>query len=197
LAIEWSLYKIAHQAPAIKAKRLAVQHANVSPWLATLSGGPALSLYSQTNFCLNHNRRLKVLHKKTLIALAAAVALGCVPMATNASAAGHQNEGRGGGGQGGGGQAFAGHGGGGHAMAGPARGGNGSAGYARGGRVVVRSGGGGYYGGGGGYYDGGGPVYYNGPIYDSCSGYGYGGCPGYGVPLVGAVINGILGGPGY
>ena len=134
-----------------------------------------------------------MLHKKTFIALAAAVALGCVPVATNALAAGHP------GGHGGGGQAFAGHGGG-HAMAGPARGGNGSAGYARagrgsagyagGGRVVVRSGGGGYYGGG--------PVYYNAPIYDSCSGYGYnyGGCPGYGVPVVGAVINGILGGYG-
>ena len=125
-----------------------------------------------------------MLHKKTFIALAAAVALGCVPAATNALAAGHP------GGHGGGGQAFAGHGGG-HAMAGPAHGGNGSAGYARGGRVVVRSGGGGYYGGGG-------PVYDNGPIYDSCSGYGYGygGCPGYGVPIVGAVINGILGGYG-
>jgi hypothetical protein len=135
-----------------------------------------------------------VLHKKTFIALAAAVALGCVPAATNALAAGHP------GGHGGGGQAFAGHGGG-HATAGPARGGNGSAGYARGGRgsagyarggrIVVRSGGGGYYGGGG-------PVYDNGPIYDSCSGYGYGygGCPGYGVPIVGAVINGILGGYG-
>jgi hypothetical protein len=102
-----------------------------------------------------------VLHKKTFIALAAAVALGCVPMATNASAAGHP-----GGGHGGGGASFAGHGGGGHAMAGPARGG--------------------YYGGG--------------PVYDSCagydSGYGYGGCPGYGVPLVGGVINGILGGYG-
>jgi hypothetical protein len=78
-------------------------------------------------------------------------------------------------------------------MAGPARGGRGSAGYAGGGRVV-RSGGGGYYGGGGGGYYGGGPVY------DSCagynSGYGYNGCPGYGVPLVGAVINGVLGGYG-
>ena len=132
-----------------------------------------------------------MLHKKTLIALAAAVALGCVPMATNASAAGHQNSGHGGGGH-----AMAGHGGGGRAMAGPARGGYGSAGYARGGRVVVRSGGG-YYGGGGGYY-GGQQVYDNGPIYDSCSGYGYGygGCPGYGVPIVGAVINGIFGGYG-
>jgi hypothetical protein len=133
-----------------------------------------------------------VLHKKTLIALAAAVALGCVPVATNALAAGHQNNGHGGGGQ-----SFAGHGGGGgHAMAGPARGGNGSAGYARagrgsagyagGGRVVVRSGGGGYYGGG--------PVYYDAPIYDSCAGYGYGECPSYGVPIVGAVINSVLGG---
>jgi hypothetical protein len=137
-----------------------------------------------------------VLHKKTLIALAAAVAIGCVPVATNALAAGHQNSGHGGGGQsfaghgGGGGQAFAGRGGSGRAMAGPARGGYGSAGYARGGRVVVRSGGG-YYGGG--YYGGG-------PVYDSCagydSGYGYSGCPGYGVPVVGAVINGILGGYG-
>jgi hypothetical protein len=133
-----------------------------------------------------------VLHKKTLIALAAAVALGYVPMATNASAAGHQNSGHGGGGHamaghGGGGQAFAGRGGGGRAMAGPGRG---SAGYAGGGRVV-RSGGGGYYGGGGGYYGGG-------PVYDSCSGYGYGynGCPGDGVPIVGAVINGVLGGYG-
>ena len=108
-----------------------------------------------------------MLHKKLSIALAAAVALGCVPVATNALAAGHQNNGHGGGGQ-----SFAGHGGGGgHAMAGPARGGNGSAGYARagrgsagyagGGRVVVRSGGGGYYGGGDQVYD-------NGPIYDSC-----------------------------
>ena len=134
-----------------------------------------------------------MLHKKALIALAATVALGCVPMATNALAAGHP------GGHGGGGQSFAGHGGG-RAMAGPARGGNGAAGYARAGRGsvgyagggrVVRSGGGGYYGGG--YYGGG-------PVYDSCagydSGYGYGGCPGYGVPVVGAVINGILGGYG-
>jgi hypothetical protein len=141
-----------------------------------------------------------VIHKKTLIALAAAVALGCVPVATNALAAGHQNNGHGGGGQ-----SFAGRGGAGHAMAGPARGGNGSAGYARagrgsagyagGGRVVVRSGGGGYYGGG---YYGGEQAYDNGPIYDSCSGYGYGygGCPGYGVPIVGAVINGVLGGYG-
>jgi hypothetical protein len=89
-----------------------------------------------------------VLHKKTFIALAAAVALGCVPMATSALAAGHPGNGHGGGG----GQTFAGHatGGhamGGHAMGGTARGGYGSAGYARGGRVVVRSSGD-YYGGG-------------------------------------------------
>ena len=68
-----------------------------------------------------------MLHKKTLIALAAAVALGCVPVATNALAAGHQNGGHGGGGQAsagraGGGQSFAGRGGSGRAMAGPARG---------------------------------------------------------------------------
>ena len=43
-----------------------------------------------------------------------------------------------------------------------------------------------------GYYGGGGP------IYDSCSGYGdgYGGCPGYGVPIIGAVIDGVFGGYG-
>jgi len=100
-----------------------------------------------------------VLHK-TLVALAAVAALGCLPMATTALAAHH------------------GHG---HAMAGHARGGH-----------VARYGGGRYRGG-----------YVNGPIYDSCGGYGYSyrygpgyGCPGYGVPLVGGVINGILGG-GY
>src|SRR5580704_11112018 len=107
-----------------------------------------------TNRFLFETQENHVLHKKTLIALAAAVALGCVPMATNASAAGHQNSG---------------HGGGGHAMAGHGGGGQGFAGR-----------------GGGG------------PVYDSCSGYGYdySGCPGYGVPVVGAVINGILGGYG-
>ena len=125
-----------------------------------------------------HNRFLlelfleaHVLHK-TLIALVAAVALGCVPMTTTAFAAGH---GHGGGHAGG----HAGGHGGGHA--GYARAG----GYAHGGRYAR--------GGGGGYYVGGGP------IYDSCAGYGYGpgyGCPGYGVPLVGGVINGILGGYG-
>jgi hypothetical protein len=149
-----------------------------------------------------------VLHKKTLIALAAAVTLGCVPVATNALAAGHQNNGHGGG------QTTYGHAMGGHAMAGPARGGRGVATNPSGGRVVVRSGGGGYYGGGGGgYYGGervvvrsGGGGYYGGetvyrdPVYDSCAGYGYGdgygGCPGYGIPIVGGVINEILGGYG-
>ena len=33
---------------------------------------------------------------------------------------------------------------------------------------------------------------YNAPVYDSCAGYGYGECPGYGVPIVGAVINSVL-----
>ena len=71
--------------------------------------------------------------------------------------------------------------------------------HAGGGHVARYGGGygGGYRGGyGGGYYGGG-------PIYDSCAGYGYGygygpgyGCPGYGIPLVGGVINGVLGGYG-
>src|ERR1700685_983702 len=75
-----------------------------------------------TNKFLFETQEIHVLHKKTLIALAAAVALGCVPMATNALAAGHPGGGHGGG------ASFAGHGGGGggHAMAGPTRGGRGS-----------------------------------------------------------------------
>jgi hypothetical protein len=96
---------------------------------------------------------------KTIIALTAAVALGCVPVATNASAAVHS-------GGHGSGHATSGHAMGGHAMARHARGGHGAR-Y------------GGYYGGGG-------------PIYDSC-GPDYG-CPGYGLPVVGGVINGIFGG---
>jgi hypothetical protein len=125
------------------------------------------------------------LHHKTLIALAAAVALGCVPVATTASAAGHA-----------GGHASVGHAAGprgmsargGHAV-GVARSGH-AAGFAHGGRVAR-------YGRGYGR----GPIY-NGPIYDSCEGYGYGpgygsnGCPGYGVPIVGRVINDVLGGYG-
>jgi hypothetical protein len=93
-----------------------------------------------------------VLHK-TFIALAAAAALGCLPMATTALAAPSHSHGSG--------------------------------------HVAARGGGGHYARGGGGGYGGG---YVNGPIYDSCAGYGYGyGCPGYGVPLVGGVINGVLG----
>lgn len=126
-----------------------------------------------------------MLHK-TLIAIAATVALGCVPVATNALAAGHP-----------GGHASVGHAaggrgmtaGGGHAVGGGP--GGRQAGFARGGRVAR-------YGRGYGI----GPVY-NGPIYDSCAGYGYGdgygpgygynGCPRYAAPF-GGVINGIMGG---
>jgi hypothetical protein len=109
-----------------------------------------------------------VLHK-TLMAFAAAATLGCLPMATTALAAPHAH-----------GSA--------HAMAGPARGGH-----------VARYSGGRSYGGGHVARYGGG--YSSGPIYDSCAGYGYAygpgyGCPGYGVPLVGGLINGALGG-GY
>jgi hypothetical protein len=103
-----------------------------------------------------------LLHK-TLMAFAAATALGCVPVATNAFAAGHPA-----------GHASVGHAASGRAVAGRARGSH----FARSGR---------------GY----GPAY-NGSIYDSCNGYdpsyGYNGCPGYGVPVVGGVINGILNG---
>jgi hypothetical protein len=111
--------------------------------------------------------------RKKLIGLAAAVALGCVPVATNALAAGHPGGGHGSG------HVAAAHRGGGHVAR-----------YG-GGVHYARSGGGRYYGGG----------YVGGPIYDRCAGYGYGygpgyGCPGYGVPLVDGVINGILGG-GY
>jgi hypothetical protein len=97
-------------------------------------------------------------------------------MATNAWAAGHP-----------GGQGRSGH-----AVAARASGGRVTTGYARGGHVAR-------YGGGYGY------GYNNGPIYDSCPGYGYdngygygynNGCAGYGVPLVGAVVNGVFGGYG-
>lgn len=128
-----------------------------------------------------------MLHK-TLIALAATVALGCVPAATTALAAGHPGGHAGIAHAAGGGMAARGG-----LSAGVARGGHG-AGFARGGRVARY---------GRGY--GNGPVY-NGPIYDSCAGYGYGygygpgygynGCPGYAAPIVGGVINGILGGYG-
>ena len=59
-------------------------------------------------------------------------------------------------------------------MGGQARGG-----YARAGHSARY--GGGYYGGGG-------------PIYDTCDGYYGNGCPGFGVPFVGGLINGVLGG---
>jgi hypothetical protein len=106
-----------------------------------------------------------MLHR-TLVAFAAAVALGCVPVATNALAAGHPS---------------------GHAAA------RGSSGHAASRRGHV---GGGYAGGyRGGYAGGRGPIYNSyGGGYTGCSGYGYGGCPGYGVPLVAGVINGALGG---
>lgn len=114
---------------------------------------------------------------KTLITLATAVALGCAPMATIALAAGHPA------GHGSGGHAMGGHAVGGHAMGGHAMGGHTMGGHTRGGHGTRY--GGGYYGGGG-------------PIYDSCGGY-YGpayGCPGYGIPLVGGLIGGVLGGYG-
>jgi hypothetical protein len=109
-----------------------------------------------------------VLHK-TLISLAAAAALGCVPAATNASAASHPDN----------------HASAKHAAAGHATGRHSMAGYARGGHVARYD-----------YRHG--PIY-NGPIYDSCPGYGYGygygGCPGYG-GVVGGLIGGVLGGYG-
>ena len=116
-----------------------------------------------------------MLHK-TLIALAAAAALSCVPVATNASAAGHPDN----------------HANARHAAAGHATGRHSMAGYARGGHIARY-----------GYRHG--PIYngpiYNEPIYDSCPGYGghygygYGGCPGYG-GVVGGLIGGVLGGYG-
>jgi hypothetical protein len=120
-----------------------------------------------TNFLFD-----QVLHK-TLIALAAAAALGCVPVATNALASSHPGN-----------YASARH-----AAAGHATGRHSMAGYARGGHVARY---------GGGYRHG--PIY-NGPIYDSCPGYGtgysygYGGCPGYG-GVVGGLIGGVRGGYG-
>ena len=110
-----------------------------------------------------------MLHK-TLIALAAAAALGCLPMATTALAA---------------------HGHGGHATVGHARGGH-IARYGHGARY-----GGGY---GGGYVNGpiydSCAGYGYGYGYGYGPGYGYG-CPGYGVaPLVGGIVSGVLGG-GY
>jgi hypothetical protein len=133
-----------------------------------------LSFSSQQIFCLSHFRRIK-LHK-TLITLAAAAALGCVPMATNALAASHPDN----------------HANARHSATGQATGRHSMAGYARGSHVAR-------YGIGyrhGSIYNG--PIY-NGPVYDSCPGYGpgygygYGGCPGYG-GVVGGLIGGVLGG---
>ena len=120
--------------------------------------------------------------RKSFITFAAAVALGCIPVATNALAAGHPG----------------GHAGAGHASAARASVGQASVGRASAGRAMAgRSGG--YHRGG--RYTGG---YSGGPVYDSyggCQGYGYDngydngydGCRGYGVPLVGGIIGGILG----
>ncbi len=89
---------------------------------------------------------------KTLVALAAVVVLGCVPVATNAPAAGHPST-----------RATVGHASAGHAAAGQAAGGHPVAAHGRGGHVALY---------GRGHRNG--PIY-NGPIYDSCPGYG----PGY------------------
>ena len=115
-----------------------------------------------------------MLHK-TLIALAAAAGLGCVPVATNAVAASHPDN----------------HASARHAAASHAMGRHAMTGHVRSGHVVR-------YGDGyrhGTIYNG--PIY-NGPIYDSCPGYGpgyggYGGCPGYG-GVVGGLIGSVLGG---
>jgi hypothetical protein len=149
---------------------------------------------------------------KTIIALTAAIALGCVPMATDALAA-SQPKGHAGGGNTAGGHTMGGHTMGGHTMGGHTMGGHAMAGYARGGHgarygrhyeggapIYDSYGGQGYYEGGAPIYDSsGGQGYYEGgaPIYDSCSDGSYGtgyGCRGYGVPFVGGVINGIFGG---
>jgi hypothetical protein len=69
--------------------------------------------------------------------------------------------------------------GGGHALSRHAMGGHTGGGYGRGGHGARH--GGGYNGGAG-------------PIYDTCDGYHGNGCPGFGVPYVGGLINGVLGG---
>jgi hypothetical protein len=66
-----------------------------------------------------------------------------------------------------------------HALNGQAMGGHAGGGYARGGHGARY--GSGYHGG-------------VGPIYDTCDGYHGNGCPGFGVPYVGGLINGVLGG---
>jgi hypothetical protein len=116
-----------------------------------------------------------MLHRN-LIAFTAAVVLGCVPVTSNALAAGHP------GGHGGGGRAAGAHAMGGHAMAGHARGGYSGRRFA-GGRRFGPGYGGGY--GCNGYY--GNYGYYN----------GYNGC-GYnpGAAVVGGLIGGALNGVG-
>jgi hypothetical protein len=90
-----------------------------------------------------------------------------------------------------------------HAMGGHATRGQAIGHYARGGQGT-RAGGdyyqGGapiydYYQGGGDYYQDGAPTYeYQGGGGPSCDTYYGNGCPGYGVPFVGGLINGVLGG---
>src|ERR1700685_2384054 len=117
-------------------------------------------------FCLSPKKECFVSHK-TIIAVTAAVALGCVPLAPNAFAADHPAGGHSAG----------------HAMSGHAM--SGRSGHAMGGHSGYAGGGhGGRYGGG--YYGA------NGPVYDTCD--GYNGCQGSGVPFVGGLINGALGG---
>jgi hypothetical protein len=115
---------------------------------------------------------------RTLIAFTAVVALGCVPVSSNALAAGHSG-GHGGGGRAAGGHAMGGHAMSGHAMAGHAGGGHSGRRYA-GGRRIGPGYGGGYgcngYDGNYGYYNG----------YSSCGDYG----PGAGV--VGGLVGGAL-----
>lgn len=116
-----------------------------------------------------------MLHK-TLVAFAAAAALGCLPMATTALAAHSGSVG--------------------HSAHAAGRSGSGHVTAHGGGVHYARSGGGRGVGYGGDYVSG--------PIYDSCAGYGYSygpgygynGCPGNGVPLAARVINGVLGGYG-
>ncbi len=176
------LCKIAHTETAVATRERARIAGN-------FLGNETLVLSSQ-HFLLERYLEAHVL-RKTLIAFAAAAALGSVPMATDALAA-H-----------GGGHAGGGHAGGGHSAGARATVGHASVGRAGGGRVAHYGGGHvGHYGDGRGYrygggYDGG----YGGPIYDSCDGYGYrygynNGCGDYGVPLVGGIINGVLGGYG-
>ena len=110
---------------------------------------------------------------KTIIAVTAAAALGCLPVSISALAADHPGDGRSGR------QAVSGHAVSGHAVSGHATAGRARSGYARGGHGARY--GGGNYGG-------------SGPIYDTCDGYHGNACPGFGVPYVGGLINGVLGG---